>query len=145
MESETMPEIIPIWISRFDTLMPETRGWPRPVPRKGGDVSITIGESLTSRIQPVVEEWKRIASKGRRIEDVKEEVGKGSGDLDGKERDLRIRICEILQDAVRALGVDVERQEGRFESGEWSNSTIRQIDTKAAKDQPAVRASQTPI
>jgi monolysocardiolipin acyltransferase len=145
MEAEEMPEIIPMWISRFDTLMPETRGWPRPVPRAGGDVSITIGESLTSQIQPLVKEWKRISEKYRRTE--------GSGDAstggqtttaEATERDFRIRICEVLQDSIRALGMDVEREEGRFEKEEWSNSTKR-LDIKAAKEKVVERPSKTPI
>jgi monolysocardiolipin acyltransferase len=120
MDAETMPEIIPIWISRFDTLMPETRGWPRPVPRKGGNVSITIGQSLTARVQPLVDEWKKLASKGR--EGAELHAGR---DTDEKERELRIRICAALQDSVRVLGEAVEKEEGRFESGEWSNSRTK--------------------
>ena len=115
-----MPEIIPIWISRFDTLMPETRGWPRPVPRKGGNVSITIGQPLTSTIQPLVEEWKRKA--GAKVQGTDRHAGR---DVDEEERALRIRICEALQDSVRTLGEAVEQEEGRFESGEWSNSRTK--------------------
>jgi monolysocardiolipin acyltransferase len=148
MDAETMPEIIPIWISRFDTLMPETRGWPRPVPRKGGEVSITIGKSLTSTIQPLIEEWKTIL-RSRPKEKTKTGTGEKqvigrSEDMDHRERDIRIRICRALQDGVHALGVNVEREEGRFENGEWSNSTKR-LDTRAAKEQPGERSGETPI
>jgi len=143
MDAETMPEIIPIWISRFDTLMPETRGWPRPVPRKGGNVSITIGKPLTSTIQPLVQEWKTILRSKASTGEVTEPIGR-SGDIDGKERDIRIRICQALQDGVHALGVDVEREEGRFDKGEWSNSTKR-LDIKPAKEQPKEGSGETPI
>jgi len=135
MEAEDMPEIIPMWISRFDTLMPETRGWPRPVPRAGGNVSITIGSSLTSKIQPLVEEWKRVSAKHRAVRDP---------NADATERDFRIRICEALQDSVRALGVDVEREEGRFGKEEWSNST-RRLDIQASKAKVIKQPSKTPI
>lgn len=117
--------------------MPETRSWPRVIPRRGGDVSITIGESLTSKIQPLVEEWKAVAGtqtgtlgiggdweqrgespSGEHQRDVRQ-----AGELaEGKERDIRIRICEALQDSLRELGQEIERAEGRFDRGEWSNS-----------------------
>ena len=149
MEAEEMPEIIPMWISRFDTLMPETRGWPRPIPRAGGDVSITIGESLTSKIQPLVEEWKRISKKHRGVGWLETEEGSTEGTVressaDATEKDFRIRICEALQDNIRALGGEVEREEGRFEKGEWSNSTER-LDIQAAKEKVVERPSKIPI
>jgi monolysocardiolipin acyltransferase len=149
MEAEEMPEIIPMWISRFDTLMPETRGWPRPVPRAGGNVSITIGESLTSKIQPLVEEWKKISGKHRVVSGLETEQLSTEGAVrdsgsDATEKDFRIRICEALQDSIRALGVEVEREEGRFEKGEWSNSTKR-LDIQAAKEKVVERPSKIPI
>jgi len=149
MEAEDMPEIIPMWISRFDTLMPETRGWPRPVPRAGGNVSITIGSSLTSKIQPLVEEWKRVSAKHRGVSGLETQEGSTEGavrdpNADATERDFRIRICEALQDSVRALGVDVEREEGRFGKEEWSNST-RRLDIQASKAKVIKQPSKTPI
>lgn len=46
------------------------------------------------------------------------------GDMaDGKEREIRIKICEELQQGVRELGERVERGEGRFEGRTWSQST----------------------
>jgi monolysocardiolipin acyltransferase len=143
MDADTMPEIIPIWISRFDTMMPETRGWPRPVPRKGGNVSITIGEPLTSRIKPLVEEWKARHKTAMKIEDKEIHAGR---DADEGERDLRIQICEALQDSLRTLGQEVEGAEGRFESGEWSNSKQKltvggKEDLVAATQRPGRQAS----
>lgn len=120
--------------------MPETRGWPRAVPRRGGDVSITIGESLTDKIKPLVDEWRAVARTQTGTVGIGGEWEKQdesppgehqrrtrqAGDLaEGKERDIRIRICEALQDSLRELGQDVERKEGRFDRGEWSNSTRR--------------------
>lgn len=134
-----MPEIIPIWISRFDTMMPETRGWPRPVPRKGGNVSITIGEPLTSRIQPLVEEWKSRQSSTDKT--VTQGIHAGR-DADKGERAMRIRICESLQDSLRSLGQKVEEAEGRFDSGEWSNS--RQKLTVGGKEDGS-RSGDAPI
>lgn len=121
--------------------MPETRGWPRVFPRRGGDVSITIGESLTAKIQPLVDEWKAVAGtqtgtvgiggewekKGESPPGDHQKRVREAGDLaDGKERDIRIRICEALQDSLRELGQKVEGEEGRFDRGEWSNSKRRE-------------------
>lgn len=130
-------------------MMPEPRSWPRPVPRRGGNVSITVGKSLTSRIQPLVNEWRALAAtqegtvgiggdweggndsaRGDRQREVR-----GAGQLaEGRERDVRIRICEALQDGVKELGEAVEREEGRFSRGEWSHSTrIDQVVEKGGK------------
>lgn len=129
--------------------MPETRGWPRPLPRRGGDVSITIGQPLTPRIQPLVDEWRAIAATQQGTVGVggeweqREESPPGShqremrqaGRLaEGRERDVRIRICEALQDGIRELGRKVEGEEGRFDRGEWSHSTRN--DEVARKHEP---------
>lgn len=131
--------------------MPETRGWPRAVPRRGGNVSITIGESLTSKIQPLVDEWKAVAAtqtgalgiggewekRGESPPGEHQRTVREAGDLaDGRERDIRIRICEVLQDSVRQLGEKVEQAEGRFDRGEWSNSRRRgDIEAKGNKQE----------
>jgi monolysocardiolipin acyltransferase len=152
MDAEEMPEVIPIWISRFDTLMPESRSWPRLIPRKGGNVSITIGKPLTSTIKPLVDEWKKIAQNQRDdlngkelpIDGNTQSVREVADREDGRERQIRVRICEVLQKAVHSLGVEVERKEGRFETGEWSHSTKR-LDTPAAKDKVSDGTGETPI
>ena len=160
MDSETMPEIIPMWVSGkltlsivhalapesnavglgFDTIMPESRTFPRFLPRPGATLSVTIGSPITSRIQPLVDAWREIASHESGTVGIggvwtKQDGGVESpsgheqrtirerGDLaEGKERQVRIKITEVLQEAVRELGEMVERKEGRFERGEWSQS-----------------------
>jgi len=112
MDSNVMPEIIPMWISGFDQIMDENRGAPRFVPRPGAKISISVGEPVTRVIQPLVDAFKR----GR--ED-------GSGDEDPTQ--TRIRIVHELQEAVRKLGESVEAREGRFERGEWSQSRRREL------------------
>jgi monolysocardiolipin acyltransferase len=88
---------------------------------------------LTPRIEPLVQEWRRIAA------DEKKAVGLGGewageepkdarsqGHLArGREEELRIRITEVLQRGVEELGRSVEEKEGRFEREEWSQSTSR--------------------
>jgi monolysocardiolipin acyltransferase len=117
--------------------MPERRGWPKFLPRTGAKVSVTFGESLTPRIQPLVDAWREIASKERGTLGVGGEWAK-QGDspegeeqrlirskgilAGGKEEEMRIRITSALQDGLRELGEAVEGKEGRFERKEWSQS-----------------------
>jgi len=112
--------------------MPEDRKFPRFVPRRGDRLSVTIGQPITSSIKPLVDDWRDIAARepgtagmggewtareGQRLE-------RSRGDLaDGQEREVRVKICDLLQDKVRELGEKVEREEGRFERGVWSQST----------------------
>ena len=111
--------------------MPEDRKFPRFLPRPGARISITIGEPLTSRIQPLIDDWRNIAEKevgpvgigGEWTGGYNEKVVRSKGDLaGGKERNVRITICNLLQDGVRELGDKVEMAEGRFEKGLWSQS-----------------------
>lgn len=41
--------------------MPDTRKYLRFLPRPGKSVSITVGEPITSKILPLVEQWRRTA------------------------------------------------------------------------------------
>ncbi|AFR93323.2 monolysocardiolipin acyltransferase [Cryptococcus neoformans C23] len=144
MDSEIMPEIIPMWISGFDQIMPETRGFPRFVPRPGANISITVGQPLTSQIQPLVKAWKDMASeekgtlgiggeweqkvKGEGLAGQQQREVRNKGQLiHGREKEVRIKIVEALQEGMRKLGQDVERREGRFKRGLWSHSTRQPV------------------
>lgn len=122
-------------------MMPEPRNWPRPVPRFGGEVSITVGQPLTATIQPLVDEWRELAKAQRGKVGIggdwqeqqqspsgsHQRAVRAAGDLaDGREREMRIRICDALQAGVGALGEQVERDEGRFDRSEWTNSRPRE-------------------
>ncbi|EIW69692.1 hypothetical protein TREMEDRAFT_68819 [Tremella mesenterica DSM 1558] len=126
MDSTTLPEIIPMWVSRFDTVMPETRTWPRLFPRKGGKLSVTIGQPITHLIRPLVEEWQNVSRSSSGPLGIGGDWNREKGLMaGGREQEIRIRITAILQEQVEKLGREVERLEGRFESGEWSHSTSR--------------------
>jgi len=49
MDTLSLPTIIPIWLEGFDALMPESRAFPRFIPRLGPSkkISITFGEPLS--------------------------------------------------------------------------------------------------
>jgi monolysocardiolipin acyltransferase len=46
LESEPMPDIVPIFIEGFDDIMHETRTFPRFIPRPFKNVRVTFGEKL---------------------------------------------------------------------------------------------------
>ena len=46
LESEPLPEIIPIFIDGNQEVMHENRGWPRQLPRVGKKIRIAFGESV---------------------------------------------------------------------------------------------------
>lgn len=41
-----LPVILPIWITGFDQVMPEHRGWPRGLPRLGAKLRVCVGEPV---------------------------------------------------------------------------------------------------
>lgn len=48
---------------------------------------------------------------------------RGQGHLAcGTEEEIRRQIVSVLQEEVRKLGERVERKEGRYERGEWTQS-----------------------
>jgi monolysocardiolipin acyltransferase len=117
--------------------MPEPRSWPRFIPRAGARIKITYGSSITPRIQPLVDEWREIASRekgtigiggdwekrGDSPKGEDQRVIRSRGDLaGGKEEEVRVKIVQELQEAVRELGEQVEGKEGRFERKEWCQS-----------------------
>ena len=112
--------------------MPEDRRFPRIVPRPGARLSITIGQPVTSRIKPLVDDWRSAAGREPGTAGVGGEWTAGEGQrhersrgilADGKEREIRLKICEMVQNSVRELGEKVEKNEGRFERKIWSQST----------------------
>jgi monolysocardiolipin acyltransferase len=46
LESEPMPDVVPIFIEGFDNIMHETRTFPRFIPRPFKNVTVTFGEKL---------------------------------------------------------------------------------------------------
>lgn len=55
LEAETLPVVVPIWLTGFDRLMPEPRSWPRWMPRLGNPVSIHFGEPIHTQLAPALQ------------------------------------------------------------------------------------------
>lgn len=110
--------------------MPEPRKTFKFIPRPGADVHITVGKPLTSAIEPLVAEWRRLAAEqpaavgvGGEWEGDAKRALRGQGAVaDGREEAVRIQICEILQNALQAMGETRERAEGKFDTPQWTNS-----------------------
>ncbi|KAG7439790.1 uncharacterized protein BT62DRAFT_912395 [Guyanagaster necrorhizus] len=86
----TIPTVIPMWITGFDTLMPEGRPFPYNfMPRIGACLSVTFGPPIPS------EEIKRV------IDHLRET---STADLDVK---IRTEVTAIVHQAVQALGRSV--------------------------------------
>lgn len=102
--------------------MDEHRGFPRFVPRPGAKVSVTIGESIRPQVEAVVNAHRAQGAQPTGPTHVE-------GDAHDGDRETRIKITQMLQDAVQALGEKVETYEGRFERGEWTQS--RPIEAKS--------------
>lgn len=143
MDSEVMPEIIPIWISGFDQIMNEYRKWPRFIPRGGANISITVGQSLTPLVAPLVDAWRGGLPRASAADSEHSPPTKAESDTtalrahQGEHADYlsgafdpdestRREITALLQDGLRSLGESIEGEEGRFARGEWSQSRRRE-------------------
>lgn len=100
----------------FDQIMPEPRDFPRFVPRTGAKISVNFGPSISSRIQPLVNDWRTVAAAGTLGVGGEWERGqrdiRGRGEVPGEER-VRIQITDALQQGLAELGCRVEDAEGR--------------------------------
>lgn len=128
----------------FDQIMPETRKWPRFVPRAGAKITITIGQPINHLLQPLIDEWRDIAASssetlgvggewrsssdekgGDEIQGANQRTVREEGRLaDGRERDIRMKLTAVMQEQVRKLGEQVEEEEGKFGRGEWTQSRV---------------------
>ena len=46
LEAEPAPDFVPLWIEGFDSVMHESREFPRFLPRPGKDLSVTFGDKI---------------------------------------------------------------------------------------------------
>lgn len=84
MESSQLPLVIPMWLTGFETLMPEGRPFPyKYIPRLGAQLSVSFGDPIPP------EELMRAIS------------------LKINEEEARIRVTSIVHDHVERLGWNV--------------------------------------
>ncbi|KAF8582411.1 acyltransferase-domain-containing protein [Ramaria rubella] len=91
IEAEELPTILPMWVTGFDQVMNESRGFPRFIPRPGKRISVTFGES--SKVQHRIDALRqgRTALRDR-------------GECDDE---LRATITRAVQEELEVLGAQV--------------------------------------
>lgn len=130
--------------------MNENRTFPRFLPRPGATVSITVGQSLTPLIEPMVKSWRaglpradkppppkfafdaptppvltaetRAESDTEAVRTHQDHHADYLGGAFDPDEATRREITSLLQEKLRALGEKVEEGEGRFANGSWSHS-----------------------
>ncbi|KAF1847671.1 uncharacterized protein K460DRAFT_414373 [Cucurbitaria berberidis CBS 394.84] len=111
LESEPMPDIVPIFIEGFDDIMHETRTFPRFIPRPFKNVRVTFGEKLDAEqvFGDLRDRWKQIRAreekKGGPLE-----VGVVNDTLKYSEEAVSLR--KECTKRMRQAVLDVRRQRG---------------------------------
>ncbi|KAL1796603.1 hypothetical protein ACET3X_005143 [Alternaria dauci] len=111
LESEPMPDIVPIFIEGFDDIMHETRTFPRFIPRPFKNVRVTFGEKLDAEevFGDLRARWKQMRAneerKGGRLE-----VGVLNDEL--KYSPEAVSIRKECTRRMRQAVLDVRRQRG---------------------------------
>lgn len=122
LESEPCPDVVPLWIEGFDSIMHEARPAPRWFPRLGRQVSITFGEPVSQTVWAGFRErWKRLIEKEQEMADA--DVGVLSEKLmTGPEAvGLRMEVTMAVREQVLELRrrrgwPDEDPKAGRFET-----------------------------
>jgi len=95
-EVKSVPTIVPMWIKGFEKVMPEHRGFPRFVPRKGAEIEVHFGNpaSLRADIISLRKQWEH-----------KCPVARKSVNLDEPALcELRERLTSRVQKEMESLG-----------------------------------------
>lgn len=112
LESDPMPDVVPIFVEGFDRVMDETRTFPKFIPRPFKNIRVTFGEKLDTEqvFGDLRERWKQIRAKEERNAGTKLEVGVLNETLKYSDEVVRLRIeCTAR---VRQAVLDVRRQRG---------------------------------
>ena len=109
------PDVVPMWVQGNEQIMPETRGWPRWLPRAGNRCGVWFGENVAGEFEGLRERWRELV---REEEEEKKKRGRGGGgglgelseELKYGERAVRLREeCALV---VRRAVLKVRRESG---------------------------------
>jgi monolysocardiolipin acyltransferase len=111
LESEPMPDIVPMWIEGLDEVMHESRTFPRFIPRAFKNVSITFGDRLDGDkvFGDLRERWRQMREREEKSSG-KLDVGVLSEALKYSEEAVLLRKECTMR--VRAAVLDVRRLRG---------------------------------
>ncbi|KAI0014187.1 acyltransferase [Xylariaceae sp. FL0662B] len=128
LESEPVPDVMPVFIDGTQRIMPEDRGWPRFLPRFGVRFRVAFGELLDAEktFGDLRTRWQELV---RREREKKRALAMGelSDELKyGREAvDLRIEVARRVRDEIlklrRSMGYPDEEEPLGFELAEtWA-------------------------
>ncbi|KAL6705486.1 Lyso-phosphatidylcholine acyltransferase [Coniothyrium glycines] len=111
LESEPMPDIVPVFIEGFDDIMHETRTFPRFIPRAFKNVRVTFGEKLNAEevFGDLRQRWQQIRAK-EESRSGRLEVGVLNDELKYSAEVVSLR--KECTRRVRQAVLDVRRQRG---------------------------------
>ncbi|KAF1927465.1 uncharacterized protein M421DRAFT_421876 [Didymella exigua CBS 183.55] len=111
LESEPMPDVVPIFIEGFDNIMNEERTFPRFIPRPFQNVRVTFGEKLDTDevFGDLRARWKQLCAKEAQKSGVLA-IGDVPETLKYSDEAVRLRI--ECTDRIRKAVLDVRRQRG---------------------------------
>ncbi|KAI7659346.1 hypothetical protein KC322_g17658 [Hortaea werneckii] len=68
LEAEPCPDVLPMWIDGPQQVMDNNRGWPRPLPRIGKDVSVAFGSPVDTEevFGPFRQRWQELKDRAKR-------------------------------------------------------------------------------
>lgn len=114
LESEPMPDIVPIFVEGFDDIMHETRTFPRFIPRPFKNVRVTFGEKMDME--------EAFGDLRRRWKQMRDDEEKRSGRLEVgvlndalKFSEEAVSLRKECTRRVRQAVLDVRRQRGYAE------------------------------
>jgi len=95
-EVKSAPTIVPVWIKGFERMMPENRGFPRFIPRKGAEVEMHFGDpaSLRADVIALRKQWEHRCPIGRKSMNYDEPAL----------CELRERLTSRVQQEMESLG-----------------------------------------
>lgn len=111
LESDPMPDIVPIFIEGFDDIMNENRTFPRFIPRAFKNVRVTFGEKLNAEevFGDLRARWKQMCAREEQTNGTLP-TGVLSDALKYSDEAVRIRI--ECTDRIRQAVLHVRRQRG---------------------------------
>ena len=110
METKIIPTIIPMWLTGFDQLMPEPRGFPKFLPRLRKDLSITFGSPVDpSKLSSVLDPWRERFSTAHvdpaeQVAPIVVDERVPLGEEDAEKCWTRSALTDVVQREVEALG-----------------------------------------
>ena len=111
LESEPMPDVVPIFIEGFDMIMNEERKFPRFIPRPFQNIRVTFGEKLDMEevFGDLRARWKQLRAEEERKNGTLD-VGVLNDALKYSDEAVKVRI--ECTDRIRKAVLDVRRQRG---------------------------------